>query len=86
MASNKNKTLASSGLVVGLLAGAAAAFFLAPRRGVDTQKKMALKVNELAQKTIAKAQNGLLKFEDTLEKTNMPVNEVDYKQVKDYDL
>jgi len=57
----------SLGLIIGTIAGAAGAFFLAPQKGTDTKKDIANKMNHLAQKSILKTQEGLLKFEKTME-------------------
>lgn len=67
MNTDKVRNRMSLGLVVGTIAGAAAAFFLAPRKGTETQKDLARKLNHFAQKSILKTQDTLIKFEDALE-------------------
>ena len=41
MSKNKTRNLMSLGLIVGTIAGAAGAFFLAPQKGTDTKKDLA---------------------------------------------
>lgn len=67
MNTDKTRNLISLGLVVGTIAGAGAAFFLAPRKGTDTQKSLARKLNNFTQKSILKTQDTLIKFEEALE-------------------
>ena len=67
----------SLGLIVGTIAGAAGAFFLAPQKGTDTKKDLAYRLNDLTQKSILKTQEGLLKFEEAMEK-NMSNDENKY--------
>lgn len=67
MASKKKRLLANFGLVVGILSGATAAYFLAPKKGTDTQKMLVENANKLAQKSIAKVQEGLIQFEVALQ-------------------
>ena len=76
---NKNKTrnLISLGLIIGTIAGAAGAFFLAPKKGTDTKKELARKMNHLTQKSILKTQEGLLKFEEMME-TNINNDQSNY--------
>lgn len=69
MTTNKRRNLISLGLVVGTIAGAAAAYFLAPRKGTETQKNLARKANEVTQKSILKTQDALIDFEVALEKS-----------------
>lgn len=69
MKSGKRRILSSLGLTVGLLSGAVAAYFLAPRKGKDTQKKLVKKANNLSQKSIQKLEEGLSHFELALEDT-----------------
>lgn len=69
MKTGKTRVLASLGLTVGLLSGAVAAYFLAPRKGTDTQKILIEKGNQLAQKSIRKLEEGLIQFEVALEKS-----------------
>lgn len=57
----------SLGLIIGTIAGAIGAFFFAPQKGTDTKKDLAKKMNHLTQKSILKTQEGLLKFEKTME-------------------
>lgn len=67
----------SLGLIIGTIAGAAGAFFLAPKKGIDTKKELARKMNHLTQKSILKTQEGLLKFEETME-TNLNNDQSNY--------
>ncbi len=69
MVSRKTKNLTSLGLTVGVLSGAVAAYFLAPQKGTDTQKMLVRKANNIAQKSIYKVQDALIRFEVTLAKT-----------------
>ena len=64
----KTNLLAGFGLSVGLLSGAVAAYFLAPRKGEHTQKMLVEKANRLSQKSIQKLEEGLIQFELALEK------------------
>ncbi len=64
----KNNLLTGFGLSMGLLSGAVAAYFLAPRKGEHTQKMLVEKANRLSQKTIQKLEEGLIQFEIALEK------------------
>lgn len=68
MTTDKRRNLISLGLVIGTIAGAAAAYFLAPRKGTDTQKNLARKANEVTQRSIIKTQDALIDFEVALEK------------------
>lgn len=57
----------SLGLVIGTIAGATGAFFLAPKKGTETKKELAKKLNHLTQKSILKTQEALIKFEGVME-------------------
>lgn len=70
MQSKKKRFLANFGLVVGILSGSVAAYFLAPKKGKDTQKMLAKKANQVAQKSIATVQEGLIQFEVALQDTD----------------
>lgn len=67
MDTNKTRNLISLGLVIGTIAGAAGAFFLAPKKGTETKKQLARKMNHLTQKSILKTQEALIKFEGAVE-------------------
>lgn len=67
--SGKRRGLAGLGLTIGLLSGAVAAYFLAPRKGKHTQKMIVEKANELTQKSIRKLEDGLISLEVALEDT-----------------
>lgn len=67
MSSSKQRSLISLGLIVGTISGAAAAYFLAPRKGDETKKIMAKKMNHYTQKSILQAQSKLIDFEQALE-------------------
>lgn len=64
---DKRRNLISLGLVIGTLAGAAAAFFHAPTKGTDTKKMLARKANDVTQKSITKTQDILIDLEVALE-------------------
>lgn len=64
---NKTRNLMSLGLVIGTIAGATGAFFLAPKKGTETKKELAKKLNHLTQKSILKTQEALIKFEGVME-------------------
>ena len=70
MHSKKKRFLTNFGLILGILSGATAAYFLAPKKGTDTQKLLVKNANKLTQKSIAKAQEGLIQFEVALQDTN----------------
>lgn len=66
MKAGKKRLLASLGLTIGLLSGGIAAYFLAPRKGKETQKNLVLKANRLSQKSIRKFEEGLIHLEKLL--------------------
>lgn len=70
MQSKKKRFLTNFGLIVGILSGAVAAYFLAPKKGTDTQKALVKKANKLTQKSITKVQDGLIQFEVALQDTD----------------
>lgn len=70
MQSKKKRFLTNFGLIVGILSGATAAYFLAPKKGTDTQKMLVKNANKLTQKSIAKVQEGLIRFEVALQDTD----------------
>ncbi len=70
MQSKKKRFLANFGLTVGILSGAIAAYFLAPKKGTDTQKMLVKNANKITQKSIAKVQEGLIQFEVALQDTD----------------
>lgn len=70
MKSRKKRFLANFGLTVGIISGAVAAYFLAPKKGVDTQKILVKNANKITQKSISKVQEGLIQFEVALQETN----------------
>lgn len=67
MNSKKNGFLIRLGLTVGIVSGAVAAYFLAPKKGTDTQKLLVKNANKLTQKSISKIQEGLIQFEVALQ-------------------
>jgi len=67
MQTNRERNLLSWGIVFGSIAGAAAAYFLAPRRGADTKKILAKNFNRFAQTSILRTQNALISFEEAME-------------------
>lgn len=67
MKSRKNRFLANFGLTVGIISGGVAAYFLAPKKGTDTQKMIVKNANKIAQKSISKVQEGLIQFEVALQ-------------------
>lgn len=67
MTNKKRRGLLSSGLILGAIIGAVAAFFLAPEKGSDTKKRLARGINNVTQKSISKAQDALIDLEVTLE-------------------
>lgn len=69
MSSSKQRAIISLGLIVGTIGGAAAAYFLAPRKGDETKKIVAKKANHYTQKSILHAQSKLIDFEQALEKS-----------------
>ena len=70
MQSKKKRYLTNFGLIVGILSGAVAAYFLAPKKGKDTQKVLVKSANRITQKSIAKVQEGLIQFEVALQDTD----------------
>ena len=68
MKAKKNNLLTGLGLSVGLLSGAVAAYFLAPRKGEHTQKMLVEKANRFSQKSIQKLEERLIQFELAIEK------------------
>lgn len=66
MQSRKTRFLTAFGLTVGMLSGAIAAYFLAPKKGKDTQKILMKQANQVTQKSIKTVQKGLLQFEGAL--------------------
>lgn len=70
MKSRKKRILTSFGLTVGILSGAVAAYFLAPKKGTDTQKMLVKNANKITQQSIAKLQEGLIQFEVALQNTD----------------
>lgn len=69
MRPGKKKATISLGLILGTIGGAVAAYFLAPKRGDETKKIVARKMNHLTQKSILHAQSKLINFEQALEKS-----------------
>ena len=69
MSIDKKRRLLHSGLIVGAIGGAAAAFFLAPQKGLDTKKWLVKNANNLTQKSIVKTQEALVNFEIALEES-----------------
>lgn len=70
MKSKKKGFLIRFGLTVGIVSGAVAAYFLAPKKGTVTQKLLVKNANKLAQQSINKLQEGLIQFEVALADTN----------------
>lgn len=70
MQSKKKRFLTNLGLTVGILSGAVAAYFLAPKKGIDTQKMLVKNANKITQKSITKVQEGLIQFEVALQDTD----------------
>ena len=70
MQSKKKRFLMNFGLIIGILSGATAAYFLAPKKGTDTQKMLVKNANKLTQKSISKVQEGLIQFEVALQDTD----------------
>jgi len=69
MQTNRERNLLSWGIVFGTLAGAAAAYFLAPRKGTETKIIVAEKLNSMTQKSISKTQEKLIDLEVALERS-----------------
>jgi len=69
MNARRQRGTISFGLIVGTIGGALAAYFLAPRRGDETKKIVARKMNHYTQKSILHAQSALINFEQALEKS-----------------
>lgn len=67
MQTNRERNLLSWGIVFGSIVGAAAAYFLAPRRGEETKKILAKNVNRFTQTSILRTQNALINFEQAIE-------------------
>lgn len=67
----KNNLLAGFGLSIGLISGAIAAYFLAPRKGEHTQKMLVEKGSQISQKSIQKIEEGLIQLELALEKNKL---------------
>ncbi len=78
MISGKQRNLLSFGLIFGTVGGALAAYFLAPKRGDETKKIVATKVNHLTQKSILHVQSKLIDFEQAMEKSLMNDEKEDY--------
>lgn len=70
MESKKKRLLSSFGLSVGIISGAVAAYFLAPKKGTDTQQMLIKNANKITQKSIAKVQEVLIQFEVALQDTD----------------
>jgi len=68
MQTDRERNLLSWGIVFGTIAGAAAAYFFAPRRGDETKKILARKLNSVTQKSISKTQEKLIDLEVALER------------------
>lgn len=67
MRTNKQRNLLSLGLIFGTIGGALAAYFFAPRRGEETKKILAKKMNHFTQKAILQTQSKLIDFEQAVE-------------------
>jgi len=68
MQTDRERNLLSWGIVLGTIAGATAAYFFAPRRGDETKKILARKLNSVTQKSISKTQEKLIDLEIALER------------------
>lgn len=66
MKAGKKRLLASFGISIGLISGGIAAYFLAPRKGRDTQKILIKKANKITQKSINKLDETLFYLEELL--------------------
>lgn len=66
MQTDRERNLLSWGIVLGSIAGAAAAYFFAPRRAEDTKKILAKNVNRFTQTSILRTQNALINFEHAI--------------------
>lgn len=66
MQTNRERNLLSWGIVLGSIAGATAAYFLAPRRAEDTKKILAKNLNRFAQTSILRTQSALIEFEQLM--------------------
>lgn len=69
MSASKQRSLISLGLIVGTIGGAAAAYFLAPKKGDETKKIVSKKLNHYTQKSILHAQSKLIDFEQAMQKS-----------------
>lgn len=69
MNSSRQRSLISLGLILGTIGGAAAAYFLAPRRGEETKKIVAKRLNHYSQKSILQAQSKLIDFEQAMQRS-----------------
>ena len=63
---NGNKLL-GVGVIVGVLTGAAAAYFYAPQDGKRTKAMLAKRFNNVTQESIIKVQTALIQLEQKLE-------------------
>lgn len=68
MKAGKKRLLASLGITIGLISGGVAAYFLAPRKGKDTQKILINKANQISQKSIIQLEKTLFYLEELLDK------------------
>lgn len=66
MKAGKKRLLASLGISIGLISGGIAAYFLAPRKGRETQKILISKANKITQKSINKLDETLFYLEELL--------------------
>lgn len=57
------KNILGAGIILGTIIGATTTFFMAPKNGIETQKRLINNLNSFFQKTVIKMQNLLLDFE-----------------------
>ena len=67
MQTGRERNLLNWGIIFGSIAGATAAYFLAPRKGDETKKIVAKNLNRFTQTSILRAQNALIHFEQVME-------------------
>ncbi len=68
MQTNRERNLISWGIVFGSITGAAAAYFLAPKKGTEMKKTVAKNLNRFTQTSILRTQSALINFETAMEK------------------